>query len=149
MDNILLLGSTLTNNNRGCNALTLGGICLICNKYKECNITILQIDKTEHQTVDTLSFKNKSVRVKTQYILGKRSYYYAFIDLLKYFITGKTNNELILHISKSDIVYTINAGDGFTDIYGIKRLLQVFIEFIITFLLKKKISAFASNNRAV
>ncbi len=140
MEKIILLGATPDNdNNRGCVALTIGAINLISNNNKDLKtITIINSGKN-NMNKKTIQVNGKNIELIYEYHT-KYDYYNFLQDSILHILKQKTKNKLINLFSSTNKIYTINYGDGFTDIYGTKRLLVVFIEFFLAFICKKKIT---------
>lgn len=141
MKEIILLGTGgLNNDNRGCAAFTIGALNFLCSKYPEIkNIVIILIGKQNKTEKNILQINDKNVEVTYEYC-NKYDYYNFIIDIFTYLLLKKSKNTFIKLFSKINYIYTINGGDGFTDIYGTKRLLMVFIEFVLALICQKKIT---------
>ncbi len=139
MTKIFLLGSANADNiNRGCVALTLGALNILDKKYKIGSYTVIDLS-TPSKTVNyKYSINNKEISVKTIFC-DKYDYYKAIFSWCKYILFKKTNNKIINSLLSADVIYNINLGDSFTDIYGIKRLLINFIVSLMSILLGKSL----------
>lgn len=139
--NIILLGAAFfNNNNRGCIALTLGALNLLSQNYPDLeSITIINSAK-KHSTDKTyIQINDKNIELIIEYC-NKYDYYNFITDSIVYMLFNKTKNKFINLFSSSVKIFTINYGDGFTDIYGMKRLLIIFIETFLALVTRKKIT---------
>lgn len=140
MKQIILLGAVpKDNNNRGCQALTLGAINLICQNHSDIETILIVNPGNKTTQEDSVNINGKYIKIIYEFC-SKNDYYNFVTDSICYKIFKRTKNKFINLFLNSDIIYTINAGDGFTDIYGTKRLLMVFIESFLAFVCNKKLT---------
>lgn len=124
---ILLLGASLESDNKGVNALGVGAITLLNNNYKNAKISLLCVgEQTTHEKELTIS--GEIVKVKLCYFTKheilkslKEAYLYKYFG-----VTSKL--EVSELIQSSDIVFDINEGDSFSDIYGSRRIIRHFTD---------------------
>ena len=137
--NIALLGSaSYDNNNRGCQALTLGALNLICKNHHDVDSIIIVTPGDKKTQEHVINVDGKNVKLINQFC-NKFDYYNFLPESINYRILKKTKNNFIKSFSNASLIYSINLGDGFTDIYGMKRLLMIFIEAFLVNATKKKI----------
>ena len=137
--NIILLGAaSKENNNRGCQALTTGALNLICKNHHDVDSIIIVTPGNKKTQEDVINIGGKDVKIINQFC-NKFDYYNFLLESINYRILKKTKNNFIKSFSNASLIYSINLGDGFTDIYGMKRLLMIFIEAFLVNVTKKKI----------
>ena len=141
MEKIILLGAATNSDNRGCLALTLGALNVLFHKYGMNKFTSVDCFSPKKIEMQEFIIDDEKINVKTVYC-DKHDFYHAIIDIWGYLLFKKTNNNLVKSIAEADIVYNINQGDSFTDIYGVKRWLRIFIDSFIAILLKKHLIFF-------
>ena len=134
--NIVMLGTTMVNNNRGCEALALGALTKLCEIYDCDTFTVISGNTPAKREETELIINGKKVRVITKFV-DRYTFYWALFVVIFYKLFHITNNDLIRIISKADIVFDINHGDGFTDNYGMPRLIRAFFETVLTSIMKK------------
>lgn len=137
--NIVLLGASLESDNRGVNALGLGAISLLADNYDFDKIKICHIWGEKKKVVYKILAKNKEIEVEIDYLLP-RDYRRAWRQILskRLGIRRKPiNNDFIEFINQADIVFDINEGDSFSDIYGKDRILRHSWDSIVPILLGK------------
>lgn len=124
---ILLLGASLESDNKGVNALGVGAITLLDKNYKDAKISLLCVGKqTTHEKELTIS--GEIIKVKVFYFSKyeilkslKEAYMYKFFGV-------KSKLEVSKLVQSSDIVFDINEGDSFSDIYGSRRIIRHFTD---------------------
>lgn len=126
---VLLLGASLESDNKGVNALGIGAITLLINNYKEATISLLCVGNQPHNT-KTIKVGNKTHEVKVYYF-SKTKFLTSFIDALIYRLLPKSStlrSDISKVLASSDIIFDINEGDSFSDIYGLKRIIRHFTD---------------------
>lgn len=118
---ILLEGVSLFSDNRGVNALGIGAITLLSNKYDLSEINVLGKGKDHKVLTQCIHVSGtRSIKVRIHYF-NKKDYILSFIEasLLK-----RPKSPLSKLFHEQDVIYNVNEGDSFSDIYGPKRILS-------------------------
>lgn len=124
---ILLIGASLESENKGVNALGIGAISLLMKNYNGASISLLCVGK-QREKVQSILVGSKNKDIKT--------YYYSKEQFIKSLLESYVNRLFPSYPSKgissliasSDIVFDINEGDSFSDIYGLKRIIRHFTD---------------------
>src|SRR6056300_1048475 len=126
---ILLIGASLHSDNRGVNALGLGAITLLSNNYPNASISLLCVGEFRELT-ERVVIGNKTKEVSVHYF-SKENVIKSFFEAYAYRLLSKKRTPRLAIsalISSSDIVFDINEGDSFSDIYGLKRIVRHFTD---------------------
>lgn len=126
---ILLIGASLHSDNRGVNALGLGAITLLSNNYPDASISLLCVGEFRELT-ERVVIGNKTKEVSVHYF-SKENVIKSFFEAYAYRLLSKKRTPRLAIsalISSSDIVFDINEGDSFSDIYGLKRIVRHFTD---------------------
>lgn len=114
MKKIGLFGLTFDSGNMGCNALSYSFLDII-KEYAQTSVEVIVFDS--NRNVEKLSNKHISCR----------SHEYSCKSI-------KSMIRLYKKVKTCDIIFDFTAGDSFSDIYGIKRMLRIsFIKILIIF----------------
>jgi len=149
--NICLLGASFGTSNMGVNALTAGTLKAFYDQYPDGSLFLLDYEKNGA----TYSFRigEKSVSVPLVNIRFSKKFYLknniAFLiarALLARCIPFRrarekmiSNSYCLRRIAEADVVVSMAGGDSFSDIYGLGRLLYVFLPQLLAILLGKKL----------
>ncbi len=127
MKKLVLLGSSLESDNKGVNALGIGAITLLSNNFDNAEISLLCVGSPAKKE-KTVKISGKPLKVKVYYFSKydivksiKEAYLYQTLK-----ITPKL--EVSKLIQSSDLLFDINEGDSFSDIYGSKRIIRHFTD---------------------
>lgn len=137
---VLLMGVSFDNWNRGVCALGIGAVNIIKESIDGAEIRVLNSSNINKKIQTTIYLKyGKEVKVETFYVT-KISQFETFLELLALKTFGnKPKQELSKLIQEADVVFHANEGDSFSDIYGIKRIVRMFIESFLVIFAKKKL----------
>ncbi len=134
----ILFGAKLNSNNRGVNALAIGGIGFIKTKFNSNKTILVNLDwnisskGTKSIYIDS---ENKDIK---WYNFSKRSFFLSIIDAILYRIFQiKPHRELSKLILHSNACFDLNEGDSFSDIYGKRRFFVHFTKSFTTLFWKK------------
>jgi len=134
---ILLLGASLESDNKGVNALGIGAITLLKNNYKDSEVNLLCVG-TPSIVEKEININGELVRIKTHYFSKYDVMFRGFIDVfLNKIFRTKPKLAISKLIIESDIVFDINEGDSFSDIYGFKRVVRHMFDSKLILLWKK------------
>lgn len=137
MNNVLLLGASLDSSNEGVNALCYGAIEVIKKNYPKGNITLIEVSSIKKDKIVKVSTKNKiDIDIQIVYISGKMLIGYLLLTSLGFRLKRTRVGKII---SQADIVFDINEGDSFSDIYGFKRILRHFSDTKLALNYKKNV----------
>jgi len=135
MELVFFAGGSLTDQNKGCQALGFGGIEFI-KKRKECKIIIPTFTKKRRRDYNAIDlFPN------LQGVLGKGySYFDIIISIIELNVLRKTtpHNKLAKDLVRSDVIYNVSGGDSFSDIYGIKQFIIFMLPSFVALIFNKK-----------
>jgi colanic acid/amylovoran biosynthesis protein len=134
--NILLLGASLESDNKGVNALGIGAITLLKSNFPNATISLLCIGEVEGK-IFALNVNDAKINVAVNYFSKKEVLKGLFQAYLHIFFAIKPTCKVTSFISKHDIVFDINEGDSFSDLYGLKRILRHFSDSKLILLLGK------------
>lgn len=133
---ILLLGASLESDNKGVNALGIGAITLLKSNFPNAKINLLCIGEAEGKTF-SLNVNDAKINVPVNYFSKKEVLKGLLRAYLHIFFAIKTTCKVTAFIRKHDIVFDINEGDSFSDLYGLKRILRHFADSKLILLLGK------------
>lgn len=125
---IILLGASLESDNKGVNALGIGAITVLKNNYEQASIDLLCVGPQNKIVEKEVFISESNTKIKIYYFSKydilkgiKEAYLYRFFKIKPKLLVSK----LVL---SSDIVFDINEGDSFSDIYGVKRIIRHFTD---------------------
>lgn len=134
--NILLLGASLESDNKGVNALGIGAITLLKNNFPNAKINLLCIGEAESK-IFSLNVNDAKINVPVNYFSKKEVLKGLFEAYLHIIFAIKPTSKVTSFIGTHDIVFDINEGDSFSDLYGLKRILRHFSDSKLILLLGK------------
>ncbi len=143
MDKIIFFSAFQGNDtNRGCQALSYGALHLISNSYKTGNITIISpsyyIRKKRNDELHIIKIKENALEIKRRYYWLPEIIITSILIKLfgKKFEIGKFGSDM----ERLEHVYSINGGDGFSDIYSSKSFTTSLWPSIIGVFLNKNVT---------
>ena len=166
---VILTGASLSQENKGINALTLGAILALLDSNPECEIELFNQNSTyDAQVQHGINFRGNTVIVTENYIWSSRfilcgllhlvfSFMPArikkiiFIDNLKifYFVLMKLKRKKVLpgepalnKLIHADYIVNCAEGDSFSDIYGMHVFLRQSLDKVLAIAYKKKFVIF-------
>ncbi len=134
---IIILGGHLSSVNRGVNALTMGTIKCIRRKYENATITLLINGKSAEFNCRDISVEN--IRTRLLYLTYFLSVVYRLYPFLRKILMEKVR---VFKIFKNSIIIDLSAGDSFTDLYGIRRVITYSLNKLIPINLGNKVVIF-------
>jgi colanic acid/amylovoran biosynthesis protein WcaK/AmsJ len=118
----LLLGVALDSPNRGVNALGIGAITLLVRSFREIPIRVAQLSSIKKLHYANVIIDDRPMEV-TIHAYSKYTLISALLTLIIRRILGRQpHSPLARLILDAERVFTANEGDGFSDIYGFRRL---------------------------
>ena len=137
-DKIVVAGISINHPNRGVSALLYGHFALLENKYNFDTIYSLNVAKKTYEKQCTSVINGKRFQFKEMFFDWKlfilALFQVPFIKDLKNY----KGNKLIEFLADTQLYCVSNGGDGFTDIYGLKRLFLEFLYIFVPELMKIK-----------
>lgn len=129
---ITLMGASLNSGNKGVNALTRGTINALIDFYgEEVDINIISYTPTVTSVLDNkVQYKGKEIIAK-EIPCSKKIMIKLFMKVMSLSLLSKENRIKILRnnlvfkkLIESHLILDISEGDSFSDIYGLKRMIQ-------------------------
>ena len=140
MKRMTFFGMALDSPNRGINALCVGAIEVVknsCPQIKE--ITLVSFRRNTQPKKYKFHTANGSVDIINKFY-SKRDILIALKEAFLYGVFRiHPKSELALAIFTSDIIYDLNEGDSFSDIYGLRRILRHFIDSFLAISFRREI----------
>ena len=154
---ICIHGALLDVGNLGCRALTMSLISLVVKYLPNAKIYLLY--KTRYSGIKNFKFKGRIVKVRIvncrlspRARLNEHLFWILFMAFLYRLLPYKFIRSCICKytpwikiVKEADFVGDIRAGDSFSDIYGLQRILIGSIPSLIAILMKKKTYYVTSN----
>lgn len=139
VNKITFLGMGLDSPNKGVNALCIGATEVVSKSYKFNEIFLISFRKNTPTKEYNLSTSYGDVKIINKFFT-KKDLIIALKDTLL-FKLFKINpkSELCKVIVNSDIIFDLNEGDSFSDIYGLKRIIRHFLDSFISLSYNKKL----------
>lgn len=146
-----LLGADYENSNLGIRALTTGALVAIYAQYPNASVWLLEYGNAPRRLVFDLPQKKVTVemlniRFSKRLWLKNHIARLVMTALLLLLIPARalrwklaSRNPWLRVIIRADRVLSLNYGDSFSDIYGLKRLLYVSLPQVLALLLKKQV----------
>ncbi len=121
---ILLEGVSLFSDNRGVNALGLGAVNVLVEKYNISEIEILAKGKERRVLTEEIKVSgDRRVIVNVNYFVKKDFIRALAESTLRKIVNYPPKSNLSKLFYGVDLVFNVNEGDSFSDIYGIKRII--------------------------
>jgi polysaccharide pyruvyl transferase WcaK-like protein len=136
---IIFLGMGLDSANRGVNALCIGAVEIVKSSYDVNEITLISFRKADNSIEYTLSTRSGDVKVINKFF-SKKDLLTALRDVLLFKSFGKEpTSRLSSEMISSHLIFDLNEGDSFSDIYGFSRILRHFLDSFLAISLKKNL----------
>ncbi|MDQ6481559.1 polysaccharide pyruvyl transferase family protein [Dyadobacter sp. LHD-138] len=139
-NNFLLLGVSFNSDNRGVNALGIGAATIIYNERPNSNISILCVKTGPWKSNFSLDYNGGKKNIDVYNIRLRTIIWYVFQFKLLSLFKIQPNNEFAKLIMSKDLVFNVNEGDSFSDIYGLRRIVRHFCDSYLVLLLGKKLT---------
>jgi len=138
--NITFFGMGLDSPNKGVNALCIGATEVIANSYDIKEIVLVSFRRPTKDKEYIIETSSGSVKVINKFY-PKKELINALCDISLYKLFNKkpksTLSELIYN---SDLLFDLNEGDSFSDIYGKGRILRHFMDSFLAVSLNKNLT---------
>ncbi|MBN1795979.1 MAG: polysaccharide pyruvyl transferase family protein [Sedimentisphaerales bacterium] len=148
---VCMLGASFETGNLGVSALAESSIKCILNRWPDAQITLLE-GATDSNSF-SLSISGGDIKMNVFTIRFCKNIFvrHHFLKLAFYALLAKlslskkfrekiiSKDQCLKHISESDYVIDINAGDSFSDLYGKRRFLLGFLRKWLVLIMGKKL----------
>lgn len=139
INKITFFGMGLDSSNRGVNALCIGATEVVSNSYNVKELVLVSFRKTAEPIEYILNTSNGDVKVINKFF-SKKDLLNAIKDSILFKFFGiKPSSPLSSEIFSSDLIFDLNEGDSFSDIYGFSRILRHFLDSFLAVSFKKKL----------
>uniref|UniRef100_A9A6X5 Polysaccharide pyruvyl transferase n=1 Tax=Methanococcus maripaludis (strain C6 / ATCC BAA-1332) TaxID=444158 RepID=A9A6X5_METM6 len=139
MNNVVILGIKLDSANRGVNALGIGAISALNENFNYSNYNIVYISKNKMFKKQKITVNNNEINVNS-YGFNPVDFIYSLLDLLLVnFMGSQPKSELSRLLLNSQVIFDVNEGDSFSDIYGYKRIIRHSLDSYAAILSKNKL----------
>jgi colanic acid/amylovoran biosynthesis protein len=144
---ITVLGAAFDNDNLGVGALAVGTVASIVEAFPDAQISLLDYALEPH--VFQFHFKRRTIPI---HIVNLRMKPYVTNNILFLTLVATalrlmpvrrfkrwliSHNAVLHHIQASDLIVSLAGGDSFSDLYGMRRLIDVSLPQILVLLLGK------------
>jgi colanic acid/amylovoran biosynthesis protein len=138
MNKIIFFGMGLDSGNRGVNALCIGATEIVASSYNVKEITLISFRKKTAEPVEyTLKTSVGNVKVVNKFF-SKKDLLGALKDVVLFKLFNKEPySSLSSEIYSGNLIFDLNEGDSFSDIYGLSRILRHFLDSFLAISLKK------------
>lgn len=137
INKITFLGMGLDSANRGVNALCIGATEVVKNSYNIEEIVLISFRKASGPIEYTLNTSQGNVKIINKFFT-KKDLLFSLKDVVFFKLFGKQPSSLLAkEIFLSDIIFDLNEGDSFSDIYGLHRILRHFLDSFLAVSFKK------------
>lgn len=134
---ITFLGMGLDSENRGVNALCIGATEVVKNSYNVNEIVLISFRKSTNTKEYMLNTSSGDVTIINKFF-SKQDLLCSLKELVLFkFFKIIPKSKLALEIFSSDIIFDLNEGDSFSDIYGPNRILRHFLDSFLAVSFKK------------
>jgi polysaccharide pyruvyl transferase WcaK-like protein len=134
---ITFLGMGLDSPNRGVNALCIGATEVVKSTYNINEIVLISFRKSTNQKEYIINTSNGDVTIINKFF-SKKDLLDSLKDLLLFnFFRIIPKSKLALELFSSDMIFDLNEGDSFSDIYGLGRISRHFIDSFLAVSFKK------------
>jgi colanic acid/amylovoran biosynthesis protein len=145
---ITILGAAFNNENLGVGALAVGIVTTLEESLPGAEISLLDYARTPE--VFNLKLSHRTIRIETVNFRMKPRPENNIVFLVVYALLMRllpaslrqwicSKNRVLNHIQSSDLILSIAGGDSFSDIYGIRRLVDVCLPQMLILLLGKEL----------
>ncbi|AJQ26013.1 polysaccharide pyruvyl transferase family protein [Pelosinus fermentans] len=114
----VLVGVSFSSDNRGVNALGIGALIRLKLNNQSSDVTVINFSKEERIVEHDIWMHGSYQKVNVYHFSSK-----TLLKALSALWFNRFPNKLALIIKQAKTIYTVNEGDSFSDIYGLKRLL--------------------------
>jgi len=147
---ITILGASFDNNNLGVSALAIGIVTCIAKAFPDAEISLL--DYARQPTLFHFPYDGRVIPIQTVMMRMKPYPANNIVFLVMYALVLRlipsksirewviSKNSVLRHIQEADAVVAIAGGDSFSDIYGLRRLVDMSLPQILVILLGKKLT---------